>query len=60
MNPTDSPAPRPRDEIVREWTRTGERARGYLLLEVLCDIRDLTGECAVRLSDVEAQLRFGK
>jgi hypothetical protein len=58
MNPSDAPAPRSRHDIMREWMRAGEHARDGLLLEVLCDIRDLVGECAIRLSDLEAQSRF--
>jgi hypothetical protein len=58
MNPSDAPAPRSRHDITLEWMRTGGRMRDGLLLEVLCDIRDLVVECAIRLSDLEAQSRF--
>jgi hypothetical protein len=65
----ETPMPRSRDEIASDWMRALEsshdpnavrkfdRCTDGLLLEVLCDIRDLTAECAIRLSDLEAELR---
>jgi hypothetical protein len=49
MDAREAPLPRPRSEIEREMPSP------KLVVELLCDIRDLLGECVVRLSDIEAR-----
>jgi hypothetical protein len=49
MDPNRAALPRNRDEI------EAETATMALVVELLCDIRDLLGECVVRLSDLDAR-----
>jgi hypothetical protein len=60
-SPADARPPRPRAIIENELAAvlgTGDGgASAKLLVELLCDVRDLLGECAVRLSEIESHAR---
>jgi hypothetical protein len=49
MDSSRSRLPRSRAEV------EAAPASADVIVELLCDIRDLLGECAVRLSDLEAR-----
>lgn len=59
IDPRKSPLPRKRAEIEHAATQAAiagsAGALASLQIEVLLDIRDLTGECAVRLSEIAAE-----
>ncbi|HEY1975176.1 MAG TPA: hypothetical protein VGG89_01355 [Candidatus Baltobacteraceae bacterium] len=48
MDPSLARPPRPRAEL------EAQPASNDVVVELLCDIRDLLGECVVRLSELEA------
>lgn len=49
MDPSRARPPRARSDI------EASPASSDVIVELLCDIRDLLGECVVRLSDLEAR-----
>lgn len=49
MDPSSTRPPRPRAEL------EALPASNDVVVELLCDIRDLLGECVVRLSELEAR-----
>jgi hypothetical protein len=49
MKAFDAPLPRSRDELQAAPPSL------HTVVELLCDLRDLLGECVVRLSDLEAR-----
>lgn len=60
VKPAAAPVPRERAQIQCAATtaamQSDDRALALLQMEVLLDIRDLLGECAVRLSTIEGEM----
>lgn len=59
LDPRTAPLPRKRADVEAATTRAAiagsHGARATLQIELLLDIRDLIGECAVRLSEIAAE-----